>query len=59
MSPRIDVGVFRRGALPLVVLVGAARLRLKRHTPAQILAGTLVGAIVPVVVVLLLAAYIY
>lgn len=33
--------------VPLIMLVGAARLRLKRHTPAQILAGTLVGALVP------------
>jgi hypothetical protein len=30
-------------ALPLVVLVGAARLKLRRHTPAQVVAGTLVG----------------
>jgi hypothetical protein len=33
--------------VPLVLLVGAARLNLKRHTPAQILAGTLVGALIP------------
>lgn len=45
--------------VPLVVLVGAARLRLKRHTPAQILAGTLVGAIAPVIVLLVLAAYMH
>lgn len=32
--------------LPLVPLVGAARLRLQRHTPAQILAGTLLGGLV-------------
>jgi membrane-associated phospholipid phosphatase len=34
--------------IPLVMLVGAARLRLKRHTPAQVIAGTIVGALVPV-----------
>jgi len=33
--------------VPLVVLVGAARLHLKRHTSAQIFAGTLVGTFVP------------
>lgn len=33
---------------PLVPLVGAARLKLNRHTPAQVLAGTLVGAVVTV-----------
>lgn len=33
---------------PLVPLVGAARLKLHRHTPAQVVAGTLVGAIVTV-----------
>ncbi len=32
--------------MPLIVLVGAARLKLKRHTPAQVVAGTLVGGIV-------------
>ncbi len=31
--------------LPLVVLVGAARLKLKRHTPAQVVAGAAVGLI--------------
>jgi hypothetical protein len=41
--------------VPLIVLVGAARLNLKRHTPAQILAGTLVGALVPIGVLLALA----
>lgn len=35
--------------LPLVVLVGAARLKLRRHTPAQVLAGAAVGVIVPLV----------
>jgi hypothetical protein len=36
------------GMVPLVILVGAARLRLRRHTPAQVIAGTIVGALVPV-----------
>jgi membrane-associated phospholipid phosphatase len=35
-------------ALPFVVLVGAARLKLKRHTPAQVLVGTVLGVIIPV-----------
>ena len=34
--------------IPLVMLVGAARLKLKRHTPAQVIAGTIIGALVPV-----------
>jgi hypothetical protein len=60
-SATIAAGVFFSvgvavALVPLVVLVGAARLQLKRHTPAQILAGTLVGAIVPVVVLLVLNA---
>ncbi|MCU0498596.1 MAG: hypothetical protein MUF87_14690 [Anaerolineae bacterium] len=33
--------------LPLVILVGAARLKLKRHTPAQVIAGTILGVIIP------------
>jgi membrane-associated phospholipid phosphatase len=33
---------------PLVPLVGAARLKLQRHTPAQVVAGFLVGALVTV-----------
>ena len=40
--------------IPLIMLVSAARLKLKRHTPAQIVAGILVGALVPVVVLILL-----
>jgi hypothetical protein len=36
--------------LPLVILVGAARLKLQRHTVAQVLAGVVVGAIVPIFV---------
>ncbi len=35
--------------IPLIILVGAARLKLKRHTPAQVIAGTFVGLIVPVI----------
>jgi membrane-associated phospholipid phosphatase len=33
---------------PLVPLVGTARLRLERHTPAQVIAGTLLGALVTI-----------
>lgn len=33
--------------VPLVPLVAAARLNLQRHTPAQVLVGTMVGAISP------------
>lgn len=36
--------------VPAVALVAAARLHLKRHTPAQIIAGTILGALLPVVV---------
>jgi membrane-associated phospholipid phosphatase len=32
---------------PLIPLVGWARLRLSRHTPAQVIAGTLAGAALP------------
>jgi len=39
--------------LPLTLLVVAARLNLKRHTPAEILGGTLVGALMPVLLVAL------
>jgi membrane-associated phospholipid phosphatase len=34
--------------IPLIVLVGAARLSLDRHTPAQVFAGAMVGALAPV-----------
>jgi membrane-associated phospholipid phosphatase len=34
--------------LPLIILVGAARIKLNRHTPAQVIVGTVVGVIVPV-----------
>jgi membrane-associated phospholipid phosphatase len=33
--------------IPLVVLVGAARLKLGRHTPAQVLVGTGLGVLIP------------
>lgn len=39
--------------LPLALLVAAARLNLKRHTPAEIVAGTLVGGLIPVLLVAL------
>lgn len=39
--------------LPLVLLVGAARLRLKRHTVPQVLAGTAVGVFVPLMLFVL------
>ncbi|MBI1281727.1 MAG: hypothetical protein GC179_26615 [Anaerolineaceae bacterium] len=35
---------------PLLPIVGAARLRLQRHTLAQVIAGAIVGAIIPLVV---------
>lgn len=40
--------------VPLIVLVGAARLHLKRHTPAQVIGGTVVGALVPVLLFLVI-----
>mgnify|MGYP002396171334 CR=1 FL=1 len=33
--------------LPLVLIVGAARLKLHRHTPAQVIAGSVIGMCVP------------
>jgi hypothetical protein len=36
--------------LPLVPLVGTARLRLHRHSLAQVIAGVFVGASIPIVV---------
>lgn len=33
--------------LPLVVIVGAARIHLKRHTLSQVVAGTVAGMVVP------------
>lgn len=41
-------------AVPLVLLVGAARLHLDRHTPAQVFGGAIVGALVPVLLLLLM-----
>lgn len=35
--------------LPLVFVVGAARLKLQRHTPAQVIAGAALGVIIPAV----------
>lgn len=35
---------------PLLPIVGAARLRLHRHTLAQVIAGAIVGAIIPLIV---------
>ena len=35
---------------PLLPIVGAARLRLERHTLAQVIAGAVVGALIPLVV---------
>jgi len=35
---------------PLLPIVGAARLRLQRHTLAQVVAGAIVGALIPLVV---------
>jgi len=40
--------------LPLVVLVGIARLHLKRHTLAQVIAGSALGVVIPVVMFILL-----
>lgn len=34
-------------SLPLIVLVGSARIKLNRHTPAQVLVGTFVGFLIP------------
>jgi len=42
-------------SFPLIILVGAARLKLKRHTPAQVVVGTLIGALIPVVLLMVIA----
>jgi hypothetical protein len=46
--------VFGAGAalwlMPLIPVVAAARLKLNRHTPMQLVAGGLVGAVVPYLV---------
>ncbi|MDX1993844.1 MAG: hypothetical protein SF029_15765 [bacterium] len=39
--------------VPLVVLVGAARLKLRRHTPAQVVVGTMVGVAISAAMFLL------
>ena len=44
--------------LPVLLLVVLARLVLRRHTPAQVFIGTLVGIISPLLVVVALAALI-
>ena len=51
---------FKQGLyfLPLLLLVISARLVLKRHTPVQIMAGTLIGALTPLGVVAALGFYI-
>jgi hypothetical protein len=36
--------------VPAILLVAAARLNLQRHTPAQIIAGTILGSLVPVII---------
>jgi hypothetical protein len=36
--------------VPLVPLVAAARLNLHRHTPAQVVVGTVIGSVLPVMV---------
>jgi membrane-associated phospholipid phosphatase len=41
--------------LPLVFLVGAARLKLRRHTPAQVVAGTVIGVITPLILFVFIA----
>ncbi len=41
--------------IPLVPLVGAARMRLQRHSFAQVVAGTILGGILPALLFLLLA----
>ncbi|GAB1420547.1 hypothetical protein MASR2M15_06480 [Anaerolineales bacterium] len=40
-------------AIPVILLVGAARLSLKRHTPAQVYAGVFVGCLVPLIILLI------
>jgi membrane-associated phospholipid phosphatase len=40
---------------PLVVLVGAARVNLNRHTPAQVIVGSVVGFIVPALLFVVVA----
>lgn len=40
--------------LPFIVLVGAARLKLRRHTPAQVIAGAMIGLMVPMLLFMLI-----
>ncbi len=40
--------------VPLIIVVSAARIHLKCHSAAQILAGSLVGALVPVLLLLVM-----
>lgn len=41
--------VFAVLVAPLVVLVCVARLKLERHTPAQVIIGVLIGSVIPLV----------
>jgi membrane-associated phospholipid phosphatase len=41
-------------ASPLIPVVGAARLKLKRHTPAQVVAGSILGGALTFALILLL-----
>ena len=38
--------------IPLIPLVAAARLNLKRHTPSQVLAGFIVGTVAPAILLI-------
>jgi len=40
---------------PLIVLVGAARVNLQRHTPAQVVVGSIVGFVVPTMLFIFMA----
>ncbi len=42
--------------MPLVLLVGAARLKLERHTPAQVIAGAALGVATPLLMFGMMAA---
>lgn len=39
--------------VPLVLLVSAARLKLKRHTPAQVIAGATLGMALPALILMI------
>ena len=47
-----NVGAGAAALLTLVVVIGWARVRLRRHTPAQVVAGALVAGAVSTVVIL-------